>query len=88
MKFLKCIINFLILIVLISCEKEIKWKIKKDNRDLIVIDGILTNELKSQHIKLTHSYQELNSPVLGFSMMTNPNEPIPRMTIAITAQLR
>jgi hypothetical protein len=67
MNYLKNCILLIILILFNSCEKEINWKMKHDNADVVVVDGIITNELKSQKIKLTHSYQDLNSIVKPYT---------------------
>ena len=67
MSHIKYYILFILLLLVSSCEKEINWKIKEDKQDLLVVDGILTNEFKPQNIKLSHSYQELNSPVRPFT---------------------
>jgi hypothetical protein len=66
MKSLKKIFLLILFFQMFSCEKEIAWKIKNDNRDVLVVDGILTNEMKPQHIRLTHSIQELNAPQRPF----------------------
>lgn len=45
---------------LTSCEKAVNWELKHDNKTLLVVDGILTNELKPQQLKLYFSVQNLN----------------------------
>jgi hypothetical protein len=67
MNYLKNSILIMFLCLVTSCEKEINWKIKKDNQDVLIVDGIITNEFKSQYIKLSHSYQELNSSASPFT---------------------
>jgi hypothetical protein len=57
--------TFLILLLsfhLIGCEKAVDWKLKLDNRNLLVVDGVLTNELRPQQIRLSTTIQDLNSP--------------------------
>jgi hypothetical protein len=61
MGYLKKSITLLFLFLALSCEKEIDWKIKKDNQDVLIVDAIITNEFKPQKINLSHSYQELNA---------------------------
>jgi hypothetical protein len=63
MKRLKQIPLFILMCFILSCEKEINWKLNNDPKDFLVVDGILTNEFKTQLIKLSHSYHELNSPL-------------------------
>jgi hypothetical protein len=67
MAHLKNSILLMFLLLASSCEKEINWKIKHDNQDLLIVDGIITNELKSQNIRLSHSVQDLNSPASPYA---------------------
>ena len=58
-----------LLLIAISCgEKEYAWEINADGEMRLVVDGIITNELKAHNIALTHTNQELNlssNPVSG-----------------------
>lgn len=50
-----------------SCEKQYDWPVKGDELEKLVVDGIITNELRAQVIKLTRTNQELNLPSLPVS---------------------
>ena len=53
---------------LLGCVKETSWPLKDTQPDRIIVDGILTDEVKSQQIRLTRPVSELNqaaSPVTG-----------------------
>jgi hypothetical protein len=67
MNCLKNITLFVFLFLIVSCEKEIGWKTQNDKKDFLIVDGIITNELKPQKIKLTHSYQEINTAVSPYT---------------------
>lgn len=43
-----------------SCEKKTNWKIKSSQEQLLIVNGIITNEHKNQTIKLSLSYSDLN----------------------------
>jgi hypothetical protein len=47
----------------VSCEKETKWELQESNIQTLVVDGILTNELKPQCIKLSLINNQINQPV-------------------------
>lgn len=52
----------------LSCEKKVDWDIKSDNSDLIVVEGIITNEKKAHLISISKSTSEMNSkpkPISG-----------------------
>jgi hypothetical protein len=62
------LILFLISVsILISCEKEYPWKLQQTNNQTLVVDGILTNENKTQIIKLSLVNSEINKPVVPVS---------------------
>lgn len=54
--------NLLILLAFLAagCEKEIQWTFQTDNNFRLVVDGIITNELKPQCIKLAHTSSDQN----------------------------
>jgi hypothetical protein len=56
--------TLLILLVslLMGCEVQYPWKLQSDNTRTLVVDGILTNELKAQSIKLSLVNPEINMP--------------------------
>ena len=47
-------------LAVLACEKEYSWDFKTEDLDRVVVDGIITNELRSQEIKLTRTNDELN----------------------------
>ena len=47
-------------ILLISCEEVTEWDINAQDKDLIVVEGLITNELKSHTIRLSRPIDELN----------------------------
>ena len=51
---LTCIIAF-------SCEERIEDSINAQNTDLIVVEGVLTNELKNHRVRLTRPYATQNA---------------------------
>lgn len=57
-----------LIIVFASCEKETSWNLDTERSKLIVVDGMITNEIKSHSIKLTYPVENLNEipqPVTG-----------------------
>ena len=65
---IKTLIFSIFLFLNLSCEKKIDWDIKPNQNQLIVVEGIITNEKKSHLITLTKSSSEMNSkpnPVSG-----------------------
>ena len=70
-------IIFFVLLTLSGCEKPYNWAIKGDDMERLVVDGIITNELKAQEIKLTRTNQDLNLPsvpVSGAEISINDGE--------------
>ncbi len=71
---------YLLLLLLTSCEKQIDRPINADNLNLIVVDGIITNEHKSHTIRITRSVTSLNAlpqPVSGASViLSDPDQAI------------
>lgn len=58
----KIIFSWLLIIMLFtSCEKEVKWNLKQSSNQTIVVDGIITSELKPQHISLSSINSEINA---------------------------
>lgn len=48
------------LLLLNSCEKKVKWKLKNSQEQFLIVNGIITNEFKNQTINLSLSYSDLN----------------------------
>jgi hypothetical protein len=60
--------QFLILLLLTGCEKQYPWNFKTIESTSIIVDGIITNELIPQCIRLSRTNTEMNdtmSPVSG-----------------------
>lgn len=67
------IVVFLLLLILFSCnEEKIDKPLQTNELDLLVVEGVLTNEKLNHRIKLTRPYQELNGisePVTGANIV-------------------
>ncbi len=58
----------LVLLLSLSCgEKEVDWEIQSDGQERLVVDAIITNELKAQEIFLSRTNQDLNQPSVPVS---------------------
>jgi len=60
---MRLIINILILILffgLFSCEKKIHWTIPETEINTLVVDALLTNEFKYQHVRLSLPRHDIN----------------------------
>ena len=65
----------LFLFLLASCEKEIKWQLQEGDKDLLVVESLLTNENKVQTVKLTKAVSELNTaPVAASGAVVTLND--------------
>lgn len=53
--------------LLLSCEEKIDWQFPDDPIETVVVEGILTNELKRQEIRLTRPMLTQNDPVVPIS---------------------
>ncbi|NJN26784.1 MAG: DUF4249 domain-containing protein [Cyclobacteriaceae bacterium] len=56
------------MLCVLACEEPTTWELDSKNHDLIVVEGILTNELKRQKIILSRPFEQLNAtpePVSG-----------------------
>ena len=53
-------LSFLLVMTLIACEEKINVVLKSENTDLLVVEGILTNEKTTHLVKLSHAYQTIN----------------------------
>lgn len=61
--FFRLLFLMVFLFLAVSCEKETQWELQQSNIQTLVVDGILTNELKPQCIKLTLVNNQINQPV-------------------------
>jgi hypothetical protein len=52
--------HIVILLLFLGCEEPVDWNIDHGALDVIVVEGMLTNELKSHSIKLSKTIQVLN----------------------------
>ena len=62
------VIVIIICLLLICCEEEIKWNLKTEQQNTIVVEGLISNEFKIHTIKLSKPIYELNAdpePVTG-----------------------
>lgn len=57
----------LFLFLQLSCEQEYSWKLQQSNIQTLVVDGIITNENKTQSIKLSLVNSEINKPSVPLS---------------------
>ncbi len=64
----KQLIVILPFLLLLSCEKPADWDLQNKETDLLVVEALLTNELKNHSVKLTHTVTDINQkpiPVSG-----------------------
>jgi hypothetical protein len=59
-KILKIILPF---VLFTGCQKEVSWPIQDQNLNLVIVDGILTDENKIQSVKIYYSVNQLNDTV-------------------------
>ncbi len=60
--------HILLLIFLLGCERVSQWPVDSRDLDLIVVEGMITNELKSHTVKISRPVKQLNElpePVNG-----------------------
>jgi len=71
-------LSYLLLIIfLASCEKQTAWDLQTTNTDFIVVDGIITNELKVQTITLSNQVSlpnEPSQPIRGATVLVSDNQ--------------
>jgi len=63
----KILVYFLFVLLLASCEERSDRDLPGANNDFIVVDGIITNEFKSQTITLSKPVRQLNEKPLPLS---------------------
>ena len=69
----------LIIIALISCEKETNWEFKRGNLETIVVNSIITNENKYQLVKITMPSGKINDkelPISGAEVTISANDSV------------
>jgi hypothetical protein len=77
---------FLYILLVLSfsgCEKKTDWQLKSQASKLIVVDGIITSELKTQSLTLTFPVSELNTkpvPVTGANILISDEDSVFHMT--------
>jgi len=70
----KLLIYLFLLMLLVSCEEQSDWDLQKANNDFIVVDGIITNELKVQSVTIMKPVAALNGkpePVNGATVLVS-----------------
>jgi len=73
----KLLTYILVLMLLVSCEEQSDWDLQKADNDFIVVDGIITNELKVQTLTIMKPVTTLNG---------NP-EPVSDATVLVSSNL-
>lgn len=80
MLFLKNQTTFwLLILLLLSCEKSTNWELETQPNRQLVVEAILTNELKKQEIRLSQTFSNLNDsvpPVTEAEIWVNADEQI------------
>ncbi|HOY32400.1 MAG TPA: DUF4249 family protein [Bacteroidales bacterium] len=59
---MKKILPYLFLLTCLSCEKKTEWPIQGMDSSRLVVDGMITNEIKAHSIRLTRTVNALNLP--------------------------
>lgn len=70
MRGILCLIG--VMILLQGCVKKTSWTLKSDLPEKLIVDAIITDEVRTQRIKLTYSVTELNQaprPVAGAGVL-------------------
>jgi hypothetical protein len=73
-KRLSRIIPVITAMILFSCTEEIEWNLRYQEEDLIVVEGKITNEIRSHEVSLTRPVYEMNGipePVTGATVEIN-----------------
>ncbi len=73
----KLIIYLFLILFLASCEEQSDWNLQKANNEFIVVDGIITNELKIQTITISKPLAQLNEkplPVGGATVLVSSDQ--------------
>ena len=68
---MKNLISYLALVLLLaSCEEQTDWNVQTGSNDFIIVDGIITNELKVQSITISKPVAFINDPAQPVSNAT------------------
>lgn len=74
----KLITYLVLLLLLASCEEQSDWELQKGTDEyIVVVDGIITNEVKSQRITLSKPVTSLNAKpaaVSGATILVSSNQ--------------
>lgn len=83
MKKTEQIIGFIILCLIMGCEKKTVWSLQNEQKETIIVDGMITNEKKVHQIKLTFPVQQLNDiaqPVSGAVVLISDKDSVYTLT--------
>jgi len=72
----KLLTYLLFLLLLVSCEEQTDWDLKKADTDFVVVEGIITNELKVQSVTIMKPVISLNGipePVSAATVLVSSN---------------
>ena len=65
------LLTYLLLFVLLqSCEEQTDWPLQPGKLDFVVVDGIITDEMKIQSIRVSRPVTEINEPAQAVSNAT------------------
>ncbi len=67
------------ILLLTSCEEQKDWDLQVNSNDQVVVDGIITNELKVQRLSLSMPVISLNEkprPVSGATVLVSSNQQV------------
>ncbi|MCX6247576.1 MAG: DUF4249 family protein [Bacteroidetes bacterium] len=79
----KTFLYILIAVSFSACEKKTDWPLETQQSNLIVVDGIITGELKTQSLKLSFPVTELNAspvPVTGAAILISNEDSVFHLT--------
>lgn len=65
---------YILLFLITACAKEADWTPKESSQEIIIVEGTITNESRTQYIKLHHSQTDQNVspvPVSGAEVIIN-----------------
>ena len=83
MKKIEQIIGLIILCLIMGCEKKTVWSLQNEQKETIIVDGMITNEKKVHQIKLTFPVQQLNDiaqPVSGAVVLISDKDSVYTLT--------
>ncbi len=79
----KRLLYIFIFLSFISCEKQVEWPLQSEHSNLIIVDGMITNEKKSHEIKITYPVTQLNEtpkPVSGATVLISDEDSTYQLT--------